>query len=574
MQARASKMRKPVSSTARKAAGAVLALAVGTSGLAQARGVKATMPTAAAAPATKPARSSHQKEKPVKQDPAAAARLKEQGDSLQKAGKLDAAATVYAKGYAMDPSNVSLVEEYGRTLYSLTRYKDAAELFKKAATPSEPAAFWNLGYALRKLHDYQGAADAYRAYVQANPTDPDGLYSLAECYRQLGRTDDAVAQYNLYLQKENRADQQAWVDKAKKKVDTLKDQQASAARAQTTIASSAPGLGGPMVIALPVAAPAPAPAFVAPAPVVPAAPIAVAPAPIVVVAAPPFVAPAPVVAVAAPAVVMPAPIATVAPVPVAAPAPVIQPVASAASRTRDPAAALARVKEGDRYLQQKQFSDAMSSYQDAISLDDQCTSAFLRMGLTYANQGRFQDAIGQWEHVQQIDPNDKYAPGYIAKAKARLATAAAAASAPPAAPVIVAAAPATARTVSPEDDAASKDAYRRALQLMKEQKYQDSLGELATAIDKNPGYVNAYVARGGAYFGLRNFSAAVADYQKSLAINGNIATPLFGLAKAFDKQGDKAQSCDAFRKYLASTAPDVQPKLKAQAQQAIAACGP
>ena len=60
---------------------------------------------------------------------------------------------------------------------------------------------------------------------------------------------------------------------------------------------------------------------------------------------------------------------------------------------------------------------------EAIKLDDQNTGALLKVGLVYANQNRFQEAIDTWEKVLQIDPANKYAPAYIAKAKPRLASA-------------------------------------------------------------------------------------------------------------------------------------------------------
>jgi tetratricopeptide (TPR) repeat protein len=248
---------------------------------------------------------------------------------------------------------------------------------------------------------------------------------------------------------------------------------------------------------------------------------------------------------------------------------------------------MAKVKEGDRFFQQKQFSDALSAYQDAVKLDDQNTNALLKVGLVFANQNRFQEAIDTWEKVLQIDPSNRYAPNYIAKAKPRLATAPAPVaestvplqvSVPVSTPVATVEAPAPApsapKVVTPEDEAAAKEAYRRAAQLMREQKFTESAAESTAALARNPNYVNAYVARAGAQYSLRNYPAAIADYFKALTLNPDMATPLYGLARTYEKQGDVANACAHYRKYAASTGPDAQANLKDQAaRQAVALCG-
>src|SRR6185312_1939444 len=163
----------------------------------------------------------------------------------------------------------------------------------------------------------------------------------------------------------------------------------------------------------------------------------------------------------------------------------------------------------------------------AVHLDDQSTNATLKEGLAYANMGYFREAVSMWEHVLQIDPNNAYAPKYIAKAKPRIDPAAAAYDPTAARPVqatgdtgaavvvTTSAAPAApVHEVSADDEAAAKEAYRTAVRDMAAQQYEAAITLLETAIQKNPAYTNAYIARGGAYFGLHRYQEAVADYQK------------------------------------------------------------
>ncbi len=483
--------------------------------------------------------------------PDAAKKLQTRAEEAKNAGNMEEALRSYADAVSADPNDTKIAAEYGRTLYQAGKFQDAAEQFKKL-TSFDNVAWYNLAYALRKSGDYQGAVDAYKAYVKEYPDDADGYYNLAECYRKLGKGPEAAEQFEQYAQKETRPTEQSWVEKAKSRATVLR-------------------AGGTVSVNAPVAAAAPAPA-----PVV-AAPVVAAPAPAPIVAAPVVAAPAPVVE-ATPAPVEPAPVSA----PVSAPvvsAPVVSAPAPDAVRARDPAAAYAKIQEGDVLFKQKRFREALFSYQDAVKLDDQSTNALLKMGLAYANQNYFQEAIDAWQKVLQINPKDQYAPRYITAAKPKLAQAAPAGPQPLQQSPVAGAAPAGGNTVvatapvSPESEAAAKDAYRRAVQLINSSRYQESLAELNTAIEKNPAYANAYVARGGAYLGLRNYAEAVSDYQKALTINANMATPQFGLGRAYERLGQKASACDAYKKYSASTAPDAQATLRKQADaQATALC--
>ena len=59
-----------------------------------------------------------------------------------------------------------------------------------------------------------------------------------------------------------------------------------------------------------------------------------------------------------------------------------------------------------------------------------------------------------------------------------------------------------------------------------------------------------------------------------MTLTNVLATPVYGLARAYDRLGDKANACIQYRRYAASTSVDVQANLRKQAQdQVTALCG-
>jgi tetratricopeptide (TPR) repeat protein len=474
--------------------------------------------------------------KAPKTGPEAAAKLKAQADDLKSQGKMDEALKYYKNAVEADPANTGTAEDYGRALFSAGKYKDAAELFVKLTKADDPAAFWNLGQALTKGGDFKSAAEAYAAYTQSVPDDPDGYYQLGEVLRKLGRYPAAATAYDAYIAKETRPDQQAWVDKAKAKAAQMK--------------AAGPGTSGPTTVASgsesTTAAPAPGPGMVV------AMPGKTTATTTTVTTSP---TPAPAASQAAPSM-----------------------VAMPSRSTRDPNAAISKIREGDSLFKQARYREALFAYQDAVKLDDQSTNALLKEGLAYANMNYFKEAVGLWQHVLDIDPKNQYAPKYIAQAKPRLSQSVAAVDPSAPKPVeaknLLAGTDSTAHPVTPEDEAAAKDSYRKAVQLINTQQYDQAIAQIDQALQRNPAYVNAYIARGGADFGLHKYSEAVQDYQKAEQLSPTMATPVYGLGRTYERLGDKLHACDEYRRYVASTANDVQPSLRKQAQdQLTALCG-
>ena len=76
----------------------------------------------------------------------------------------------------------------------------------------------------------------------------------------------------------------------------------------------------------------------------------------------------------------------------------------------DPKAA-SHLKQGDAYVEQGDFDDAIAEYSKAIQLDAKCAEAFFSRGLVYArDKGQFDKAISDFTETIRLDP--KYAEAY------------------------------------------------------------------------------------------------------------------------------------------------------------------
>lgn len=492
-----------------------------------------------------------------------AGRLKAQGDELRQKGELAQAIEKYQAALEADPAHAATLQDLAQLFYGEGRFAEAAELFGRLARvePSEVVALYNEAYSLRKARRYEDAAARYRDYIKASPDDPDGYFGLAECLRALGRQEDAAAQYELYVKKEFRPAEQEWVERAKSRAEGLREAVAAAKKAaeQRAMAQAAPPAPTPAPVQTPVPATEESPRTETAAATAPEQ-------------APPAPAPTPTVRPAAqPAEPTPAAEQIAAAEP--APEPAAQP-----ARTRNPAAAISRIREGDQMFQQRRYKDAQAAYEEAHKLDDQSTNALLKLGLALANQNDYQGAVDRWEQVLQLDPGNKYAKGYIDRARPRLAEAPAprgpqpiaaetstAKASAPAAPV-----PAQAPTAPPKaavDEAGAQEAFARAVKLINTGRFVEALPDLNNAIEKNPRFVSAYVARGGAHLGMRRYREAVGDYQKALQLDPNTATPLYGLARSYEALGDKVSAVTFYRRYAASNARDVRVDLKQKAAE-------
>jgi tetratricopeptide (TPR) repeat protein len=403
-------------------------------------------------------------------------------------------------------------------------------------------ALFSLASESRKAKQYAQAADAFQRYTALRPDEPAGYFGLADALRQSGKPLEALAAYSTYVQKEDRPSEQASVTRAKERIAEL----------QKIVRGGA-------------AAP----------PVLPAAPDAGS---IVVVRTPGDEAPDAGAAEAAAA-------------------------ATAAAAAAD--VATARIIDGDLAFATKDYRMALFAYQDAILAQPANAKARFKAGQAYARLGYDEEAIGQWNHVLVLEPQNPEVHELIAQAQARnahrarqkvgggsLYGAGLPASGPPlpapaasggTAGTVPSAAPAPvhpsppAAAPSPEAAAAAevRKHYAAGVALVRSapgatgdqraKKYQDAIAELDLALAARPAYAVALIARGSAHLGLGQLQEAAQDYSAAHEVDPALAAPLFGLAEAYRGQGQAQKAADLYREFASSTALDADADLKTYA---------
>jgi serine/threonine protein kinase/tetratricopeptide (TPR) repeat protein len=108
------------------------------------------------------------------------------------------------------------------------RAGEAAEAFRKAIEQNngrDPEAYYRLGFALVQQKDYAGAESAFREAVNQRGGDfAFAHYNLGLLYQQTGRIDDAIAEFETFLQQAPRDENRFRVE------NTLRDLRRKAAR--------------------------------------------------------------------------------------------------------------------------------------------------------------------------------------------------------------------------------------------------------------------------------------------------------------------------------------------------------
>jgi tetratricopeptide (TPR) repeat protein len=61
-----------------------------------------------------------------------------------------------------------------------------------------------------------------------------------------------------------------------------------------------------------------------------------------------------------------------------------------------------RINRGNLYFIESRFEEAAREYQVALQLDPATSTARYYLGLSYAQMGRWREAIGEWEKLQEL----------------------------------------------------------------------------------------------------------------------------------------------------------------------------
>jgi tetratricopeptide (TPR) repeat protein len=236
--------------------------------------------------------------------------------------------------------------------------------------------------------------------------------------------------------------------------------------------------------------------------------------------------------------------------------------APAASGSPEAAMASHQIAEGDRLMEEKKYRPASFAYLDAVKSDANSIEALFKLGNAFAVLGYYTHAIVNWNKVIQLT-NDaairKTAEDNIALAKKKMVEVSIG-------PLQL---PAAAKPVIPIDPlrGQARAAYEQGVRQINERDYAGALQSLTEAIQLQPGFATAHIARGSANMGIQRYPDAVADYQTALRLDGNLAAPLYGLGEAFQAMGRTADARQYFERYAASTSADARPDLQREARQ-------
>ncbi len=286
--------------------------------------------------------------------PPEARQLKEAGDRQRAAGDAQGAREAYQAAVAAFGGYAEAREALGEVLLGQKRFQEAAREFEQAARlePELALAWYNLGYAARRLGDLGRARDAWRRYLALRPDDLDARLGLAESLRGLGEREAALEAYQTFVRlAEPLPDEAVRVERARGAMAAL--------RAEGAVSEPPP----------------------AAAPAVPPSPVIVVPVP--------------------------------AEVPDPAPAP-------GAPRSGRQAAALQKLRLGDRLLAEGDTRLALFAYQDAVNQDPQNAEARLKLGRVYLAMEHLPEALEQFSVAAALDPGDAQARQALEETRARL----------------------------------------------------------------------------------------------------------------------------------------------------------
>jgi tetratricopeptide (TPR) repeat protein len=257
-------------------------------------------------------------------------------------------------------SDVARAHGEVRELLAAGRFDEAARRLQAlvAAAPDFASAWYDLGYARRRLGQYGEAVRAYTRYTQLRPGDPGALFGLGLSQKGAGNREAAVRALRSYVEREKRAAEQRWVARAKEVLAEL----------------TAPEPTGPAAEAAPAPPRAPAPA--------------------------PAAAPAEPPAVAAPRLKAEADRAR------AAGKLALAIEKYRAAVTLSPRFIDAWNELGNVYFELKRYEEAAGAFRSALKLDPVFSLGWYNLGQSLRRLGRNAEAVEAYERYTKLRPGD------------------------------------------------------------------------------------------------------------------------------------------------------------------------
>lgn len=123
-----------------------------------------------------------------------------------EAGDYESALTLYRKGLATNPKNVTALVGIGSALGALDQKDEALEAYQQALAlePENQTALFNTGLIHFRKGDYDLAEPYFATVVQRNPEDHQAQFQLAEIYAATDRKKLALGHFKQLTSKSRR----------------------------------------------------------------------------------------------------------------------------------------------------------------------------------------------------------------------------------------------------------------------------------------------------------------------------------------------------------------------------------
>jgi tetratricopeptide (TPR) repeat protein len=160
--------------------------------------------------------------KALEKDPKQPGILSRMADAYAKQGKNEDALAAYQKAIDLNPTDPELLQGMGVVLNKLGKTAESQEAFKKAATLNPNASapsLYNLGVSLFNNGNVDGAVDAFKQAIAADPNFAEAYFQLGVCLSAKPETiPAAVEAMKKYIQIGKKPDQ---VEVAKQMVQAM-----------------------------------------------------------------------------------------------------------------------------------------------------------------------------------------------------------------------------------------------------------------------------------------------------------------------------------------------------------------
>lgn len=109
----------------------------------------------------------------------------------------------FEKALELDPNNVEASIGLANLEAVINPEKALEKLEKSARNNSDKSTYWNLGVTKRNMSDFEGAIEAFGAYINMendkNSNVGEAYYIIGECFEKLNDDENALVNYNLSL---------------------------------------------------------------------------------------------------------------------------------------------------------------------------------------------------------------------------------------------------------------------------------------------------------------------------------------------------------------------------------------